>query len=146
MLTANRIIGIILIFFSSAVWYIASGFPEQGGSGPGTAFFPQMMAVLLIIISLGLIFVNPVTEEQTKFTKEQLFQFLLIVVTLVIYIFLIPRVGFAVTTLFAAFAFITALNKANHLIAAVTALIITGSVYAVFRFLFNVPLPQGILF
>ena len=146
MLTANRTIGIILIVFSSIVWFIASGFPEQNISGPGTAFFPQLMAVLMVIIALGLIFINPVPEEQTKIQKVHLIQFLSVIVSVFFYIVLIPRVGFAVTTLLFTFVLITILAKSTILKKSLTSIIITAIVYGIFKFLFNVPLPQGMLF
>jgi putative tricarboxylic transport membrane protein len=146
MLTSNRVIGIILILFSAAVWVLASGFPDQAGAGPGSAFFPQALAVLLVILAAGLIFVNPEGEKQDPFNKTQLLTFLGFMLTLIVYILLIPQIGFFVTTVAASFVMVTLLSSSSIVFRGVTAVALSLVTYSVFRFLFNVPLPDGLLF
>lgn len=146
MITPNRIIGLILIAFSGIVWFMAGDFPQQSGSGPGAAFFPQAMSVILIIIAAAIIVVNPETEKIESFKTSQLVTFVFVTLTAILYIILTPRIGFFVTTLVGMFLMMNLLEKAGYVKAAVTTLILTSIIYLTFRFLFNVPLPQGILF
>lgn len=144
-MNANRVIGIVLIIFSGVVWYLAQQFPEQNVQGPGTAFFPQLMAVILIILALLLIFVNPVTESQKPFSRPQIIVFLLFVGTVTGYILLIPQLGFVVSTLLGTAVMVQLVSKSTIRYRLLTSVLLTAIAYFVFRYLFNVPLPAGLL-
>lgn len=145
MLTANRIIGIVLIIFAGAVWSMAQGFPDQSVQGPGTAFFPQVMSILLIFLSICLIFINPLEAAEEKLTKEKRITFLLTIAVIVSYILITPQLGYVITTLGAVFLMVGLLGDMKWWKRLITAFVITGIVFAAFEWLFNVPLPQGLL-
>ncbi len=145
MITMNRITGILLILISLFAWVTASGFPE-GMTGPGPAFFPKAIAVLLTFLSLLLIIKNPTKEGGDKLSKQQAVRLAIGIVLVIIYAVLIPLVGFFVSTVAMVTVLMMLMRVNNWMMITVTAVSISIAVTLAFELLLNVPIPHGWLY
>lgn len=118
--------------------------------------FPRIVSWTLIILSLFRLFTVLVKKEtkETKETKEikeatfikkQWLRFISSLVIIVVYILLIPFLGFLLATILATFSLISLLGDGKWYKQVILSTIITVPIWFVFVELLNVPLPKGFL-
>ncbi len=147
MTLANRIIGIGLIIFSIYVWLAANAFPSQNTIGPGAEFFPKLTAVILAILSVFLLFKKE-NSEQSVFTlqRKNVPYFIGSFISLIIYVILIPTLGFVISTILLTFIWMWLMGIRKWIALIITSILVAICVSAIFEFLLNVPIPHGILY
>lgn len=138
------IASLILVVFSVLVLWVTRGYPEQ------PAFWPRLLAILMGVLSLGLLFEEFIIRRREEASRAPSFpvfygRSIILICLALVYLWFLPRVGYYVTT--GAFFII-----ATKMMGAKPKVIIIGLVaFLVFGYLFFVRLlglnlPDGFLF
>jgi len=141
--TVNLIAAVLLMALAGGVVYVARSFPaSQGTLGP--AFFPNLMAGVLAAFSAAMLIQALLGGAREPAPTRPGRPLLLVLVCMGLYVFLLPVLGFLVTT--PAFLAATGLVLADSIrrwwkAVTVTAILTTGALYILFVHLLNVPLP-----
>ncbi len=146
----------IFLCCSIALYCGAASFPIKKGTSialnPG--FYPQMLAVILAVLSIILIITTflkktDVKDEPMFKDRKSTILFIITVALLLLYPFILANIGFAVAT----FIFITSLTftlsedrKKKIPINLLVSLGTTTIIYLVFRVVLKIPFPTGVLF
>ncbi|WP_424580076.1 tripartite tricarboxylate transporter TctB family protein [Virgibacillus halodenitrificans] len=138
--------GILLIGFSVIMYLIANSFGRsQTETLYGPDFFPKLVLILLIAFSIVLCIKGflSLKGESTKWEidRKLIFQILLYIILLVIYINLFFIIGFVYSTIVFLLIgqYLFGLRKWIRLI--LVAIIVPFVLYYLFTNLFNIPLP-----
>lgn len=142
----ERIFSILLCLISSVVFYSASNFDMSyvGDSGLGPDFFPKVVSIILFILS-GMILIGNLkrTKENTKNSIDK--NTLMIILLFAIYIFIMGKIGYLVSTILFAFSIISILKKDNIVLKIIYSILFPLGLYLLFTYAFKVSLPVGIL-
>lgn len=142
----ERIFSILLCLISSVVFYSASNFDMSyvGDSGLGPDFFPKVVSIILFILS-GMILIENLkrTKENTKNSIDK--NTLMIILLFAIYIFIMGKIGYLVSTILFAFSIISILKKDNIVLKIIYSILFPLGLYLLFTYAFKVSLPVGIL-
>ena len=116
-----------------------------------TRFLPYLVTILIFICGVADLIKafrerDKGEEEKTYFNKKGTLRVLAAVAALVVWLLLMPEIGFVISTvLLSAFIMLLAGNRSAVQIL-VLSLILTLSVYALFKLALNLRLPQGLFF
>lgn len=140
----DKIFSIILCLISAVVYYSASQFDMSyiGDTGLGPDFFPKVISVILIVLSI-LIFISNGKDKKTE--KNPNIKYTLITIGIfAVYIVLIGKIGYLVSTILFSFAIISLLKKDSIVLKVVYSIIFPVGLYLLFTYAFKVSLPTGI--
>lgn len=140
----DKIFSIILCLISAVVYYSASQFDMSyiGDTGLGPDFFPKVVSVILIVLSI-LIFILNGKDKKTE--KNPNIKYTLITIGIfAVYIVLIGKIGYLVSTILFSFAIISLLKKDSIVLKVVYSIIFPVGLYLLFTYAFKVSLPTGI--
>lgn len=140
----DKIFSIILCMISAVVYYSASQFDMSyiGDTGLGPDFFPKVVSVILIVLSI-LIFISNGKDKKTE--KNPNIKYTLITIGIfAVYIVLIGKIGYLVSTILFSFAIISLLKKDSIVLKVVYSIIFPVGLYLLFTYAFKVSLPTGI--
>lgn len=146
---------IACIFIAISVWFfvISLKFPAGNNGAVGPGYFPRIMCVLVIILSVLELILSrneKIPEELLEvkiFKKENLRVWITMAATLA-YIGCIKKIGFIVSSV----VFMLCLNfyykvhEKSKILAVILPFIVVAVLYYVFHVLLHVNLPKGILF
>lgn len=142
----ERIFSILLCLISSIIFYSASNFDMSyvGDSGLGPDFFPKVVSIILFILS-GMILIGNLKKikENTKNTMDK--NTLMIILLFAMYIFIMGKIGYLVSTILFAFSIISILKKDNIVLKIIYSILFPLGLYLLFTYAFKVSLPVGIL-
>lgn len=115
-----------------------------------TIFWVFTLFVILELIVLLKSFLAS-SEKRPVFSKKVIFAFLTdyrfhLIITIVLYLFLMPYLGFYLSSFFAFCAFSYILGTRSILKMVVPGLIVLIFIYVTFTMLLNIILPQGMIF
>lgn len=129
------------IFYSSTQFNMAF----IGNSGLGPDFFPKVIAVILFILSV-MLFVGSIKNKDKKsiYNPNMKYTFM-VIFAFTVYIFLIDRIGYLVSTVIFAFVVITILKSKSKILNIVFAIAFPIALYLLFTYAFKVSLPTGLL-
>ena len=143
------------VFIAISVWFfvISLSFPPGSNGAVGPGYFPRIMCVLVIFLSLlQLILSRNIVEtpEQADlglFKKENLRVWLTMGIVLV-YIICIKEIGFIVSSIVAQFVLNTyyKVHEKHKILYVILPFIVVAVLYYVFHHLLHVNLPKGLLF
>lgn len=138
----EKIFSIILCLVSIIIIYSANKFDMSyiGDSGLGPDFFPKIIAIILIILSALLFFSKDKIKQQNHNIKYTL----IIIIAFAIYVFVIGKLGYLVSTILFSFIVISILKKNSIILKIVYSLIFPIGLYLLFTYVFKVSLPTGI--
>ena len=113
---------------------------------PDTSFFPVLLSVLLIILSLALLWKSVASRvvPQGRFWEERWKKLIPAIAALAVYAFLLKPVGYVVCTFFILILF-AKIEKCSWKAAFLVSVFCTFFSYSLFRWYLQSPLPQGIL-
>ncbi len=140
-ITINVFIYVILLLFLLGL----DGIPEKA------TYYPVFMLVASFVVnSLVLIgnIKNLRTETEDNTTVDNDANFLLVIVFIIfmaIYIFMMIKIGYIVSTLIFIFASLKIMKVSNKGILIFVPIILTASLYLIFTYLLIVTLPTGLL-
>lgn len=152
MIKSDLISGFVMLLVSIYVYISALSFPKSDYQLSGPAFYPQLMAILLGIVSITLIIrsvrslKNNEHGEKVRINNPK--KVIASMVATLIYVLILKTVGFLIAT----FIYLTVLilimqpQKNKILISILVSFIMTGAVYFIFAVLFAASLPMGIFF
>ena len=129
------------IFYSSTQFNMAF----IGNSGLGPDFFPKVIAVILFILS-AMLFAESIKNKDKKsiYNPNMKYTFM-VIFAFAVYIFLIDRIGYLVSTVIFAFVVITILKSKSKILNIVFAIAFPIALYLLFTYAFKVSLPTGLL-
>lgn len=141
---------ISVIFFVMGTWVLwqATMLPQFSVFGPGPDFMPNVLGVLLLILS-SLLFVSTVRKaaaagESLMPDRQGLYRIVVVVVALFLYTALLDAVGYLVLTFAYSLLMLAALGKYRWYVSLALAAVITFTFYWSFVTLLGVPAPKGI--
>jgi len=143
----DRIIGVLTVVGGVAVIWGTLGFREIPGQQFGSAFFPRILGVALILTGVALILTSArgaLVSLSEMLRGRAAWQVLAVFVAVVGWIFLSPLLGFIATTTLL-ITLLVLLAGGRLIPAALTAVAMAVLLYIVFGILLRVPLPFGII-
>lgn len=146
MKKANKIISIILIILSGFFYYFSTQFPESVGNEVGHAFFPKLLAILLIVLSVSLFFAKEKDESKIfELSNVQIKTFVMGAISLIVYIVAINILGFVVSSVIYSVVWIYLMGNKDvtkYFVPILCSIVIS----LVFEKLLGVVIPHGMIY
>lgn len=151
---ADIVLGIVLAFISIFVLLYSRRFPRfivRGVRLPGPSFFPRILAILLLLFAAYfalryLLFrKKPSLEEAYKLDLKSFLNIVWTSLSVVLFFPLANLIGTLLALVMICFILMIIL-KSKWYEAAIFSVVVTLIVHLVFRVVFKIPLPEGILF
>ena len=125
-------------------------FPRGRAGIPGPGMIPIMISILMIIASISLVIstlrMTPAENVPLGLLSEGNRRVYLCMAILVVYLFLMPRIGFCVTSFLLLFGLIRWFGNYRYWFCAVVSVFLTGIIFGLFSEVLHVPLRFGLLF
>lgn len=146
----GKIIGSIIFFIISGLFFVLTyGFPTGQSNELGPSFMPRMYASFLFFLSIILLF-QGIKENSTNKKSEPIYKNIalvaLIMFLFVVYVFLIPYLGFYLVSI----AFMVVFLKITQVKNLFKILLVSGAtnlfIFIFFQKMLHVPVPVGSLF
>lgn len=138
--------------FSALAIYVllhTSGFPASKRGVPGPAVFPNIIAVIMLLASLSLVVTSlrmtPNEDRPLCLLTRDNVRVYISMALLVIYVAVMPVLGFCSASFLLLLGLIKWFGKYRIPVCALCSFLATGSVYAVFSELLNVPFRFGVV-
>lgn len=110
------------------------------------SLFPKVIAMLIIFLAVILLFKSRLYDYDEKLKPEFHFKIILkAVLGITIYILILEKVGYLISTFLLVAYMMYILNYPNKKLLVIISLITTILIYVVFRGLLNIPLPVGFI-
>lgn len=137
----EKIFSILLFIISVLGYNMAKNFKNSFmiDEGLGAGFFPQTICIILGVLSL-LILLKSKKEDDYKFSKDNKSTFLVMGVCIV-YVLILNKLGYLISTGIFSFLIIKILNKNNLLSNIIFSSAFTVIIYFLFSKVFSVSLP-----
>ncbi|PIC95375.1 hypothetical protein CSV69_11685 [Sporosarcina sp. P26b] len=121
--------------------------------GKDSSLFPIIISVPLFVFSIMLLIITvkgkSIVSANIQVKREKQLKFTFAIVTMVVYTIIINYLGFFLSTIFLFISTVFILSEEpinrsikSNLLIFITAIIIVGIVYSLFKFMLNVPLPE----
>ena len=146
MKKGNIISSVICILLGLFIIFETKDFPEGAAGVPGPAFFPRILAWVVIGLSILLIINTIVKRDDRKITllDKDSIKVYATIGFLLAYLLLLNVLGFVFATPIFLFSLIFFYIRKNIVKNAIISVAVTFLIYGVFSTLLAVPLPQGI--
>ena len=149
MKKANYVVSGIFALFGAALIAIALGFPPSSHGVPGPGVFPIIVGALTLICSatLALVTTFRMREEDVplKLLTRDALNVYITMGGLIVYLVLMPMLGFVVTTSVMLTLFIKWFSKKAWWVCALIGVLFSAGVFALFGFVLHVPMRFGLL-
>lgn len=150
MMSKDRIGGVAFALFGIVVTVLATQIRVPANlTEPGPRLFPYISGVGMAVCGLGMALTAKKEDGEPYLTKDGWKRLGICSAALVLYYIALEYIGFLIATPIFTFAIVLILAsgvKLNKVMAAVTALVTTGSLYLIFQKAFQIFLPSGKLF
>lgn len=153
MKKGNIITAILVIALSIYVIVVCADYPtaEAYGTGvPGPGLWPMAVAILMLIAAVVLLVksirMKPEEDVSINMWTDGTKRVYISMGILIVYVALLGVLGFIISTAVMLFVFIQWFAKKNPIITMLISIVCTGVIYAVFRFLLNVPVNFGLFY
>ncbi len=149
----NYITSALLVLIAGYIFKESSGLMNVDKKDIGPGFYPNLIAGIMIILAIAL-FVqtlrNHEPEEKKKERSPMAIKPYIAMVLLVLYIFLMNKIGFIITSvlfmMILTYLFFGTEFRKNLLPSLCISVMVPVGIYLLFHNLLKVPLPRGILF
>jgi putative tricarboxylic transport membrane protein len=144
----NMIISIILILIGIFVLFEISSFPSyEGGTITGPDFFPRILALTIIGLSLILFISTFISKDESKTGLFDIYAIkaYITMVSILAYMVALNIIGFIFATPLFLFGLVRFYGMKHYPKLVLVSIVITGIIYSVFKLLLAVPLPTGII-
>ncbi|WP_308007879.1 tripartite tricarboxylate transporter TctB family protein [uncultured Fusobacterium sp.] len=142
----ETIFSAFLCIVSAFIFYLSTQFNMAfiGDSGLGPDFFPKIIAIILFILS-AMLFIGSIRNKDKKsiYNPNMKYTFM-VIFTFAVYVFLIDRIGYLISTIIFAFVVITILKSKSKILNIIFAVIFPVALYLLFTYAFKVSLPTGL--
>lgn len=145
MKTGDRIAGLILIIIGAIVWIYSSNFLSTSPTSDFDAsFFPKMIGLSFILTGVLLFLMT--YKAKGKKDREIFFhkKEVAMVMIYTLYIIILPFLGFLILTPILLTIIPIYLGSKRLIYHIISSILITFGIYFSFKYLLNVPLPNGI--
>ena len=146
MKKGNLVLAAVCAVLGVGVIAMASGYPKAADYGtgvPGPGLWPIVISIVLLACTAILLFrtlkMPPEKDSKIELWTTGTRRVYLTMGILMVYLLLLPFLGFIIATFVLELIFIQWFAKKNPVITVVIAAAITMVVYCAFRFLLNVP-------
>lgn len=139
-------------FIMAAVMYLVSGlmfWQMKGIEAHDSRILPSIVAVILIVLSTVLVIEQLVKEKEKRgerYDFKNTSRGMIVALILLIFAICAEWFGFFVCTPFFLFFTMVFLGQRNKVVLAMVPVAATAVAVVVFRLIFQVPLPEGVLF
>lgn len=140
----DKIFSVVLCMICAIVYYSASKFDMSyiGDTGLGPDFFPKVISIILFVLGV-LIFIS--SGKDKKVEKNPNAKYTLVTIgVFAVYIVLIGKIGYLVSTILFSFAIISLLKKDSIVLKVIYSIVFPAGLYLLFTYAFKVSLPTGI--
>lgn len=147
----NRYIGFFLFLFSLIYLYLSIQLPAYDLVPVDSDVVPIVLGIVLMILSIVLFFSKGTEEDEAKQknvipeNKKDLYMLLIVAGLILIYIWLLERAGFVITSFLFIFVTTYVLGYRRHVVNLIVSLAIPLVFYFVFSSLLEISLPKGLL-
>jgi putative tricarboxylic transport membrane protein len=149
MRKANFIVSGVFTAFAIFIIAIALRYPPSNHGVPGPGMFPIIIASLIILASITLFLttLKMTGDQDTKIDllSPKVLNVYITMVGLIVYIILLPNVGFISTTSIMLILFIKWFSKRSWLKCIIISIVFTLAIYFLFGSVLNVPMRYGFL-
>jgi putative tricarboxylic transport membrane protein len=137
----------LLVALSAAVFVVSADFPTGRGGDPGAAFFPRLIAGTIAILAVGLLLKDFTTDERAahEIDPTVVRRLAVVVAFPALYIFVMPIVGFPLTTVVFLAGLMWYSGARSIPIVLGSSIGVMFVLYYLFGVLFQVPLPDGLV-
>jgi len=147
LLNSTTISSLIFLLIAVAAWQLSADITESG------QFFPRVIAVLMGGLALIQLLISVIQKKkETPFAGIDAKSVLIMVLGISLYVGLIIVFGFILAGIMFLGFFFWYLSRGDGdksrsvLISFILAALVCGGFYAIFHYIFLVPLPEGIIF
>lgn len=150
MRKANIAVAALCILLSAYVIKTAQGFPENlSAVDPGPAYFPTLMAGMVIVLSLvlaGLAVTGKGSDaEDTLDFHDGSKRALVGIIMFAVYCALLKPLGFIIDTIWLCFTLMILLQNKKYPVIAAVSVITAVVIYIIFAMILGAKLPAGLL-
>src|SRR5699024_5007406 len=143
--TNMNIVNIVILFFSIVYIYLATDMEDRQQSFVGSSFLPILVGDLLLVCTIILIFKTNFKHSSSHKAENSVSirferKHLLLVVFFILYFFMLKFLGFIFSTLILTLAINFLYGVKGIVYPIVISLLLTSSVYFLFKVLLGVPL------
>lgn len=142
----ETIFSAFLCIVSAFIFYLSTQFDMAfiGDSGLGPDFFPQVIAIILFILSITLFVINIINKDKKSVYNPNIKYTFMVIFSFAVYIFFINIIGYLISTIIFAFVVITILKSKSKVLNIIFAIIFPVALYLLFTYAFKVSLPTGL--
>lgn len=152
MKISDRLAGLFLLVFASAILFEASGFPLIPGQSVGSGLLPSIVAVGLMVCALILIVNDLVAKPRPALAEvgdwisdpRRLIRMGIVLLGTALFIPFLDVIGFPVLSIAVLLAFLLSL-RVDLLTSVLVSVTASLAIHTLFSKVFLVPLPWGIL-
>jgi putative tricarboxylic transport membrane protein len=140
-LNVDVITGICILIISAIMFFLTVEFAEGVSLGPEA--FPRLITTIMAITGILILLqgIRNIDVFKTKIIKEDLARIAVLVLAAVVYLCLLPNIGYIISTILMLFvALLCFLNKNKKRII-LTSLLVPIMIYVIFTKMLNVRLP-----
>lgn len=149
MKKGNLILAGVFSLLGVATIIRSVSYPAGQDGIPGPGFFPIIIAVLMLLASASLVFTSlrtkPEADVALKLLTADNKRAYLTMGIMVVYVIVMPLLGFCVTSFLLLFGLIKWLSTYKPLICALVSALVVGLIYVVFGVVLGVSLSFGLL-
>lgn len=150
MKKADIIAGILGLFVAFYVIMESGKFPEDNVLLMGPSFFPRILAVLMLIMSIALIVIalmgkSAKNAEKLDIRDPGIQRSIIALVATVIYLLLFKRLGFIIGSIIYLMFLMYLLKLRNYVKMVLVSVGVSLAVYYIFRVALSITLPLGLL-
>lgn len=140
-------ISAVIAILAGILFYATKGFPEIVQKVPGAGFWPRILAVVLLILSVALLleslFSDQVKKEDPiRFRDPRMKKVYLALGMLALYMLILVYGGFIISSLLLVPALMYLLGERRVKMLIIVSLALTGTIYLFFTLLLRITLPQ----
>jgi len=142
MRIGSRIIAILFMALGVFVIIKSAGFQQSlNPNDLGPALFPRMLAGLLILLSIGILYVKWEDSEEVRFQELPLSIFTTILA--ILYFYIVEPLGFVLSSLIFLIVYFRILRMQSWVKNIVYSVALVGVFYLTFVKILSMPLPAG---
>ncbi len=142
----DRLYGIVVLGLGIGILWDGRDLSIGTLRSPGSGLFPDLMAVIMILLALVLIFLPQKKEKENNQTvsAKSIARLSAVFLAMVLYSFFLESLGFLIVSFLLTMLLFIAFGSQSYWKAIMRAAVFTGLAYTIFEVLFKSNLPRGI--
>ena len=142
----ERLYGVVVFCLGMAILWEGRGLSFGSLRSPGSGMFPDLIAVLMMVLSAILMAVPPRTEGRgSAISGKVVVRIGSVFAALVLYSLLLELLGFLIVSLVLTTFLFAVFDSRKYWLAILRAFVLTGLSYVLFEVLLKSNLPRGVL-